>query len=646
MRICLISAEHSPWGGLGHSERRLATMLSARHEVTLVHGDGAMAGHPSLAEAGVREIVAEASPLVRGTVFANEMHRSSAAVFEAIAEAYGGAGPDYVEVADYRAQGLVPMQVRRAGGELFRSTMFAVRIASSAELIDLHDCSPMEVEGRLLADLEREQLRLADRIVWRGGDVLDFYRRHYPFELPDAVRIRAPYDRPADPPSAEPRATDRPLRMLYVGRLQRSKGAIDLAEACLRLPCDDWELTMIGADTPTAPAGQSVRQTIEVMLDGDPRLKIEEPVDYQELQRRWADYDLLVVPSRFEVWSNVTVEAMRAGLPVLATPLGGPAELVAPGVTGWHTEDLGSCALGRAIEALLEDREEIERVRSAGAIFERFLELTDPEPILDSYERMFGELRPAVRERFVKRHASEALVTGIVPHFHTAEYVGETVESLLRQTHRNLEVLIVNDGSFAESDAILDELAEDPRVRVVCQLNGGESSARNLGACLARGEYVAMVDADNALEPEFVSHALEIFAREPWLAYVSCWLRFVDEDGSPHEETAGYAPLGNRVVRDDLNNWDGDTVAVLPRRLLTDLGYGYETDSVIQSDWELYRRLGADGRFGVVIPDWLMRYRVLGGSLLRAHGKGIQERSWEEALARKQLRPTRWIANA
>jgi hypothetical protein len=155
-----------------------------------------------------------------------------------------------------------------------------------------------------------------------------------------------------------------------------------------------------------------------------------------------------------------------------------------------------------------------------------------------------------------------------------------------------------------------------------------------------------MLDADNVLEPEFVSRAVEILRSEPDLAYVSCWLRFIAADGSPFSEPAGYAPLGNRVVRDDVLNGDGDTVAVLPRRLFSELGYGFETASGIQSDWELYRWLREDGRFGIVIPDWLIRYRVLDDSLMRAHGDGIHARSWEEALARRLLRPTRWTADA
>ncbi|MGH2974286.1 MAG: glycosyltransferase, partial [Solirubrobacterales bacterium] len=524
MRICLISAEHSPWGGMGHSERRLATLLASRHEVTVVRSDAGMAGNPRLAKAGVREVVAEVSADVRGATFANEEHRSSAAVLEAIEATYGDRGPDYVEVADYRAQGLVPLQARRVGNPLFESTLFAVRIAGSAELVNLHDCVLSEPGVRLLGDLEREQLRLADRLLWRGGDVADLYGRYYPFPLPPRALIRGPFEAPLAPPLPQPRDAGEPLRILYVGRLQRHKGALDLAEACLRLEAEDWRLTMIGADTPTAPGGQSVRMTIEAMFGGDPRLRLEEPLDHDELQGQWRAHDLLVLPSTFETWSNVGLEAMRSGLPILATPVGGPSELVDHGVTGWLAEDVGAVALRRGLNGILSRREALEGIRASGAIFERFRRLTDPTQVLDGYQRLL-----ATPHTSVPRPHRTALppVSVVIPHHLAGPYVEEAAASALDQTHQPVEVVIVDDGSFPDGGEALARLACDPRVRVVAQPHWGDGPARNLGALLARGEYVVMLDADNALEPEFCERALEAFWREPELAYVTCWLRFV-----------------------------------------------------------------------------------------------------------------------
>jgi glycosyltransferase involved in cell wall biosynthesis len=235
-------------------------------------------------------------------------------------------------------------------------------------------------------------------------------------------------------------------------------------------------------------------------------------------------------------------------------------------------------------------------------------------------------------------------VTGIVTYYGVAEYATDAVDSLLGQTHRNLEVLIVNDGSFTAADSVLDELAARPRVRVVTQPNAGEAAARNLGAILAEGEYLVMLDADNVLEPGFVERGLRAFDRNPELAYVTCWLRMVDAAGVEPPDAHGYAPLGNAVVAENTENWDGDTLAMLPRRLFAELGYGYGPNGSMHADWELYRWLRAEGRFGVVVPELLARYRVRPGSLLQAHGEQIQERGWRAGQDRNRQRRVRWVA--
>jgi glycosyltransferase involved in cell wall biosynthesis len=361
-KICLVSPEHNSWGGIGHSVRRLATLLASRHEVTVIHSGARDGTSPPDPIPGVREELADFAGPLSAVAFSCENHQRSAAVLEAIEGLYGSSGPDYLEVSDYCAHGLVPLQARRAGHPLLKDTLVGIKLAGSAELICLHD-GVDNTEMRFVAAMEREQFRLADRTIWRGGDTLDLYRRYYSgLELPSAVRIRPPLEAARRLSAARSDPAARPLRVLFVGRLQRFKGALDLVEACMRLPRDDWQLTMIGADTATAPLGTSVRETIEVVRGGDPRVRLDGPLPHAEVQRRMGEHDLLVVPSRFEAWSNVAIEAMRAGLPILATPVGGPAEIVEPGATGWLSDGTGPDALSRALSRLLENREEVERV--------------------------------------------------------------------------------------------------------------------------------------------------------------------------------------------------------------------------------------------------------------------------------------------
>ena len=168
-------------------------------------------------------------------------------------------------------------------------------------------------------------------------------------------------------------------------------------------------------------------------------------------------------------------------MPILATPVGGLTGLVEHGVTGWLPAAVAPARCGRRWPACSGIATRLERMRASGAIFERFRRLAGAEPIAAAYERALAE-RPTVPRRRRAAGGERPAVTGVVPYFRASAYVEEAVDSLLAQTHRNLDVVVVNDGSFEPADEVLERLAALPRVRVVTKPNGGECSARNLGS--------------------------------------------------------------------------------------------------------------------------------------------------------------------
>ncbi len=106
------------------------------------------------------------------------------------------------------------------------------------------------------------------------------------------------------------------------------------------------------------------------------------------------------------------------------------------------------------------------------------------------------------------------LVSIIVPVYQVKEYVGECVESLRAQTYTNLEILLVDDGSTDGSGEICDEyVRSDNRIRVIHQKNRGLSAARNTGLDQAAGEYVAFVDSDDVVLPDFIETLYDLSGR-------------------------------------------------------------------------------------------------------------------------------------
>ncbi len=97
----------------------------------------------------------------------------------------------------------------------------------------------------------------------------------------------------------------------------------------------------------------------------------------------------------------------------------------------------------------------------------------------------------------------EKLVSVIVAVYNIEEYLPRCVDSILAQTYRNLEIILVDDGSKDQSGSICDSYAEkDRRIKVIHKKNGGLSDARNAGMDAASGEYIGFVDGDDWIEPD------------------------------------------------------------------------------------------------------------------------------------------------
>lgn len=103
------------------------------------------------------------------------------------------------------------------------------------------------------------------------------------------------------------------------------------------------------------------------------------------------------------------------------------------------------------------------------------------------------------------------LVTIIVPIYNADKYLAECITSILNQTHKKLEIILVNDGSTDKTKEILDFFQEkDSRIKVFHRENSGVSETRNFGIDVATGEYICFSDADDKLESNYVEYLLHL----------------------------------------------------------------------------------------------------------------------------------------
>jgi len=123
-------------------------------------------------------------------------------------------------------------------------------------------------------------------------------------------------------------------------------------------------------------------------------------------------------------------------------------------------------------------------------------------------------------------------VTIIIPCYNAAQHLGEAVDSALAQTWRDLEVIIVDDGSTDPATLRLLEEARWPRTRIFHQSNAGPAAARNRAVREATGEYILPLDADDTIDPTYVEKAVVVLDARPEVGCVYCkGMKFGAESG-------------------------------------------------------------------------------------------------------------------
>jgi len=122
-------------------------------------------------------------------------------------------------------------------------------------------------------------------------------------------------------------------------------------------------------------------------------------------------------------------------------------------------------------------------------------------------------------------------ISVIIPVYNAEAYLAQTLISVLDQTHVDLEVICVDDGSTDGSAAVLSDFAaKDARVRILSIPNSGQSAASNRGLAVATGAYVKFIDADDVIAPDHLEHQLKAIRDFPGHLASCKWASFYNGD--------------------------------------------------------------------------------------------------------------------
>jgi len=208
-------------------------------------------------------------------------------------------------------------------------------------------------------------------------------------------------------------------------------------------------------------------------------------------------------------------------------------------------------------------------------------------------------------------------VSVVIPAYNAEKFIAETIQSVLNQAFQDFEVFVVNDGSKDKTPEIVQEFcSKDKRVQLINKENSGVSDTRNLGMSMAKGEYIALLDADDLWLPSYLEKKVHFLDNHKDISYVGSYIVHVDESGS--------------VIKKELISWSEDLlnailewrgvstpVTLLFKKECLRKGIKFEKSLTTLADKHFLAQLAFHFK-GQLIPEPLWKYRNVAGSMSKS----------------------------
>ncbi|MBM3836640.1 MAG: glycosyltransferase [Verrucomicrobia bacterium] len=449
-----------------------------------------------------------------------------------------------------------------------------------------------------------------------------------PAYIPNAVDVVAPagdFRREHGIPK------DMPL-LLHVANLFRVKNHLGLFETLQNLP-GEWRLAIIGGTTMEQNYGKAVREAVE----RDPKVIWIPGLPPEKVSAAMEAADLILLPSRAEASPVVILEAMSHAKAWVATPNCGAVHDNAGGVIVPLAE------FPNAIATLLRETELRKALGQCGydhwgacfswnVVIRAWTSVIQGEPIKANFEMPAGvsarmaELRGEFQRQANQARATRSIalpsavsgeaavqpmkspprVSVVIPCYNYERYLPEAVDSVIKQTYQDFEIIIVNDGSTDDSAQVAESLRarySTHRIKLINQPNSGQPAiSRNRGIAEAQGEFILPLDADDRIAPTLLAECVQILESNPDVAIAYTDAIFFNRERSWIQPTAEY----DFKVLIHANHL---CYCSLFRRQAWETVGGYKTNVKGYEDWDFWIGCGEKGFVGKRIAKPLFHYR-------------------------------------
>lgn len=632
MRFWLLTSEYPPFsgGGISTYASHTARMFSQfGHEVT-VFTPARRSGRTTVtSNEGIRVIGFPASTRwTRGFLgWEASVSYQASVILKQFADAEGE--PDFLESQDYNGIGYYLFQRHLLEEKYFSNTQcFATTHAPGFLYLDYNQTPCFELPQYWTGEMEKAVLRSAPFVISPSRYLIDELARYIKIDDLNITQVFNPFDGFAKAPGPIDRG-----EIVFFGKLIPQKGILELLSNLKSMWDEGFSgrLRIVGGGdhfffpmlaNMSKHVARKYKSYIErgmIVMDGH--------ISPEGLKEKLFRAHVIVIPSIVDNLPYTVVESMAMGKVVLVSESGGHKELITHGKTGFifsHEVKNSFQDNLRSIMNMSEDAlrqigaHATEHVRSKCAyetVYMEKLGLLEKCRAQAVPRTRFPYVRPRKQTTRPNGNKVPGLLSVVIPFHNLEKYVEESVRSVFLSDYNPIELIIVNDRSEAQSVAILPLLREKYKATVVDNEEPGLCNARNSGADMAKGEFLAFLDADDKVEPTYYSKAVAVLKRFENVHFVGCWASYFGEN-------EGIWP-----------SFNPEPPYLLTHNMINSSALVYKTSSFLATglhdpkmlygmeDYESVISMTEKGCQGIVIPEVLWHYRIRRHSMAQSFNR-------------------------
>jgi glycosyltransferase involved in cell wall biosynthesis len=543
--------------------------------------------------------------------------------------------PDILETQDYLGIGYYILQKKYLLYPNFKDLKVVLTMhAPNFLYLDYNQVPLYNFPEYWTGEMEKASIRMADLVISPSNYLIDQLKSRMDLTDKNPVRIFNPYanENPSDEISNYEEGD-----IVFFGKLTPQKGCLELLAYLKRMWDNGFNKTLSiigGGNHFFYPVQEDMIVHIKKIYAtyiAKGLIQFEGNLTPNILVERLKKAHVIITPSTVDNLPYAVLEAMAMGKMVLASDKGGHTEVITPGVSGFIFSHKTPKSFENELLSILKlSSTDIARIGKKAK--ESIQEKTNYETILKQKTTLLTNLiaqdKPLTQFPFINSFKAKSLkhtksvhfdkgkLSIVIPYYNMGKYILDTVESLMKISYNNTEIILINDGSTdSESISILSKIEEQYPVKIIHKKNEGLSLTRNFGADQATGEFLAFLDADDTISPDFYTKAIPVLNQYNNVSFVGCWAQYFGESNAIWPTFNPEFPY--LLTHNMINS------SALIYKTKDFLVYGKNDAQMIygMEDYESVINMVKNEARGIVFPEIWWQYRIRKDSMQQAFTK-------------------------